>query len=138
MITLDASLLIAYQNVHHAHHEEATGFLRDVAGQWLLTHFLNLAEILVGGARVGQEQQMLADVHAMGVTVAEPAEGDPSRLARLRVATGLKLPDCCALDTALSAGSVLAAVDHSLAAAAGARHLTVVPDRGPGAADPPG
>ncbi|MHA6800325.1 type II toxin-antitoxin system VapC family toxin [Bounagaea algeriensis] len=128
MITLDAGLVIAHLNPYDAHHQAATTYLRDSAGEPLCIHSLNLAEVLIGGVRAGRGQEMLSDLHALGVRVADRAEGEPLRLARLRVTCGLKLPDCCALDTALATESVLATFDDTLARAARAQDITVEPD----------
>lgn len=130
MITLDASLVIAHLNPHDAHHQVATAYLRDQAGERLLIHSLNLAEVLTGGVRNGRGQAMLADLRAIGICVADHTEGEPLRLAALRVECGLKLPDCCALDTAVSNESVLATFDDALAKAARTRHVSVAPDPG--------
>ncbi len=131
MITLDASLVIAHLNPHEPHHQTADAYLRDSAGERLLIHSLNLAEILIGGVRAGRGQEMLSDLHAMGIHVADRDEGEPLRLANLRVTYGLKLPDCCALDTALATESTLATFDDALAQAARALHVTVAPDSRP-------
>ena len=93
----------------------------------LLIHSLNLAEVLVGGVRAGRGQEMLGDIQAVGVRVADSIEGEPLRLATLRAESGLKLPNCCALDTAMVSGSALATFDDALAQAARGRHLTVAP-----------
>lgn len=130
MITLDASLVIAHLNPYDAHHQVATAYLRDTAGERLLIHSLNLAEVLVGGVRAGRGQEMLSDLHAIGIRVADRTEGEPLRLALLRVECGLKLPDCCALDTAVATGSALATFDDALAKAARARRVAVAPDPG--------
>jgi predicted nucleic acid-binding protein len=127
VITLDASLLIAHLSAQDAHHQKATGYLRESAAEGFLVHSLNLAEVLVGGVRAGRGQEMLADLEAIGIQVASRPDGEPLRLARLRAVTGLKLPDCCALDTALHAGSVLATFDVALARAARQHHVTVAP-----------
>lgn len=127
MITLDASVVIAHLHLHDPHHAVATDYLRGIAGELLVMHPLNLAEVLVGGARAGRGQEMLEDLHAIGVRPAEASEGESLRLATLRVRSGLKLPDCCALDTALTAGSALATFDVNLATAARERHVTVTP-----------
>ncbi len=128
MITLDASLLIAHLNPRDPHHDAATSYLRDSAGERLVIHSLNLAEVLIGGVRAGRGQEMLSDLHAIGLRVADRPEGEPLRLANLSVECGLKLPDCCALDTALVTESALATFDDALAGAARKRHVTVVPD----------
>lgn len=127
MITLDASLLIAHLNPRDQHHRAATEFLRDSAGEELVIHSLNLAEVLVGGVRAGRGQEMLTDLEAMGVGVAPRQDGEPLRLANLRAGSGLKLPGCCALDTALTTGSTLATVDDGLGKVARRHHLTVAP-----------
>lgn len=127
MIALDASLLIAHLQSRDPHHEAATDYLREHADQQLLIHSLNLAEVLVGAVKVGRGQELLDDLHAIGVRVAGQHDGEPLRLAALRVETGLKLPDCCALDTALTSESTLATFDEHLAAAARARHVKVGP-----------
>jgi hypothetical protein len=93
-------------------------------------HPLNLAEVLVGGVRIGRGQEMLGDLEAIGIQVAERPDGEPLRLANLRVSTELEMPDCCVLDTALATGSTLATFDDALAAAARRHHLDVAPDAG--------
>ena len=128
MITLDASVVIAHLRPSDAHHRWATAYLHDSVDETVVIHSLNLAEVLVGGVRVGRGQEMADDLVAIGVVVAQRSEGEALRLATLRATTGLKLPDCCALDTALSTGSVLATLDHALARAGRGHRLTVVPE----------
>ncbi len=125
MITLDASVVIAHLQPRDYHHHAATAYLREHADQPLLIHSLNLAEVLIGGVKAGRGHELLDDLHAIGLRVADQREGEPLRLAALRVETGLKLPDCCALDTALTSESTLATFDERLAAAARTRHLMV-------------
>ena len=127
MITLDASVVIAHLQPRDPHHHAATACLRDHAEQPLLIHSLNLAEVLIGGVRAGRGQELLDDLHAIGLQVAERHDGEPLRLAALRVETKLKLPDCWALDTALTSGSTLATFVGRLAAVARTRHLEVGP-----------
>jgi len=127
VITLDASLLIAHLSPNDSHHGTATAYLRNHAGEPLLIHSLNLAEVLVGGVRAGRGQELLNDLHAIGLRVADQYAGESPRLATLRVETGLKLPDCCALDAALTSGSALATFDERLAAVTRTRHLEVGP-----------
>lgn len=136
MITLDASLVIAHLNPSDPHHESATSYLRDTADETLLIHSVNLAEVLIGGVRAGRADEMRADLHAIGIRVAAPSEGEPLRLARLRVESRLRMPDCCALDTALRAESTLATFDDALAKAARSRHITIAPDSDSPAAGP--
>lgn len=127
MITLDANVLIAHLSPHDPHHHVASEYLRTAAGEELVVHSLNLAEVLVGGARLGRGSEMLDDLESIGIRTAIPQKGEALRLATLRVETGLKLPDCCALDTALTSGSTLATFDSALGRAARQRGITVAP-----------
>lgn len=127
MITLDASVVIAHLSPGDPHHRVATRLLRASAGEGFLMHALNLAEVLVGGVGVGRGQEMLADLEAIGIRAAERRDGEALRLATLRATSGLKLPDCCALDTALTNASALATLHEALAKAARERHVTVAP-----------
>jgi len=127
MITLDASVVIAHLQPRDPHHRAATAYLREHADQPMLIHSLNLAEVLIGGVKAGRGQELLDDLHAIGLRVADQRDGEALRLAALRVETGLKLPDCCALDTALTSELTLATFDERLAAAARTRHLKVGP-----------
>lgn len=119
--------MIAHLNPHDAHHKAATTYLWNSAGERLLIHSLNLAEVLVGGVRTGRGEEMLSDLHAVGIRVADRTDGESLRLAHLRAASGLKLPDCCALDTALATDSTLATFDETVAGAARARRVPVAP-----------
>lgn len=128
MIVLDASLVIAHLELRDAHHERASRYLRERADEDFVMHSLNLAEVLVGGAKVGRAEEMLADLRAIGIDVASPVDGEPLRLANLRAKTTLKLPDCCALDVALTMrAAALATFDDALAEAARARGIAVEP-----------
>ena len=120
-------MVIAHLYPHDPHHQAATEFLRESAGEELAIHSLNLAEVLVGGVKAGRGQEMLDDLETIGIRVAERPAGEPLRLAKLRASSGLKLPDCCALDTALATASTLATFDGALAEAARQRHVTVAP-----------
>ncbi|MGI8948178.1 MAG: type II toxin-antitoxin system VapC family toxin [Ornithinimicrobium sp.] len=134
MITLDASVVIAHLSPHDPHHKAAEEYLRGSAAEDMVIHSLNLAEVLVGGVKAGRGQEMLADLEAVGLRVADRPNDAPLRLANLRASSGLKLPDCCALDIALSTASTLATFDDDLAKAARQRHVTVAPG---GAPQPP-
>lgn len=127
MITLDASVVIAHLRSRDPHHAVATDYLHEHADQPMLIHPLNLAEVLVGGVNAGRGQELLDDLHAIGLRPAAPQADEPLRLAMLRVETGLKLPDCCALLTALAHESTLATFDERLARAARVRHVNVGP-----------
>ena len=127
MIVLDASVLIAHLNPLDSHHKAATRLLLDVPPGSLLVHSITLAEVLVGGTRIGRGGQMHADLQAAGVRLADHDEQEPLRLAQLRATTSLKLPDCCVLDTAISNNASLATFDNALATAARQRRVAVLP-----------
>ena len=100
------------------HHEAATEILLGGTPGRMLVHTMTLAEVLVGGVRIGQGASMRDDLHSAGIVVA-PSDGDePLRLAELRVSTGMKLPDCCVLDVAIRNRAALATFDATLAEAA--------------------
>lgn len=118
MIALDASVLIAHLYPFDAHHDAATRVLLDAEPERLLVHAITLAEVLVGGVSSGRGAEMRADLQAAGLRVARQDDDEPLRLAELRVRTGLRLPDCCVLDVAVSNGAALATFDQALATAA--------------------
>ena len=129
MIALDASVLVAHLSPVDAHHAAATDILLTASPGSMLVHPLTLAEVLVGGVRIGRGAAMREDLQAAGVAVVpQDAEG-PLRLAELRVSTGLKLPDCCVPDVALRHCAALATFDAALGAAANGRGVALLPPR---------
>lgn len=127
MIVLDASALIAHLNPSDTHHDVATGILLEAAEEPLLVHALTLAEVLVAGARAGRSAEMWADLLAAGVRLADRDDDEPLRLADLRASAGLKLPDCCVLDAAMTNDASLATFDRALAMAGRRLGIVVIP-----------
>lgn len=127
MIVLDASIVIAHLDPVDPHHRAATELLAEAEVGKLLIHPLTLAEVLVGGVRVGTGAGMREDIRAMGIEVAPLDEDHPLRLAELRVTAKLKLPDCCVLDLSLHRQGALATFDADLAEAASERGIVVLP-----------
>lgn len=125
MIAVDASVLIAHLNPAEAHHHAATEILLAGTPGDLLVHTLTLAEVLVGGVRIGRGASMRDDLQAAGITVASHDDDEPLRLAELRATTGLKLPDCCVLDVAIHHRASLATFGLALAEAARKRGVSV-------------
>ena len=119
MIVLDASVLIAAMTPDDSHHAAAISLLATLdVGSVSLIHSVNLAEVLVGQVLYGLEESAALEIAAAGVeTVATDAQ-TPMRLARLRSATRLSLPDCCVLDVALMTGRSVATFEDRLARAA--------------------
>jgi predicted nucleic acid-binding protein len=127
MIVLDAGVVIAHMSPRDEHHRAATDLLLDLTGDDLVIHPQNLAEVLVGGARVGRAEEMLRDIEAVGVRATAPLEGEPLHLAVLRAERGLKLPDCCAIHTAVSHAADLATFDQGLRSVARSLGVAVRP-----------
>lgn len=125
MIAVDASVLIAHLNPADARHHAATEILLAGTPGDMLVHTLTLAEVLVGGVRIGRGASMRDDLQAAGITVASHDDGEPLRLAELRATTGLKLPDCCVLDVAIHHRASLATFDLALADVARKRGVPV-------------
>ena len=127
MIVLDASVLVAHLSPLDAHHTAATDLLLDRADESWTVHMITLAEVLVGGSKLGKGPEMLADLKASGITLAPRDDDEALRLAELSAATGLKLPDCCVLDAAQTNAAQLATFDKALSTAASQLGVTVIP-----------
>jgi len=127
VIAVDASVLIAHLSSGDSHHEAATAILLDATPGSTLVHTVTMAEVLVGGVRVGRGAAMRDDLRAAGIDVAPHDADEPLRLAELRASTGLKLPDCCVLDVAVRHQASLATFDAALASAARRRDVAVLP-----------
>ena len=123
MIVLDASVLIAHLDASDTHHDAATGLLLDVADEDLVASPLTLAEVLVGPARAGVLDRAEAALRQLSVVPVPLPDDAPVRLATLRAATGLKLPDCCVVLAAEQVGAVVATFDDRLRGVARERGL---------------
>ena len=86
---------------------------------------ITLAEVLVGPARSGALDRATAVLAELGVQDLGLSDVAPSRLAALRAATGLKLPDCCFLLAAEQQQAELATFDSRLASVARERGIRV-------------
>jgi toxin FitB len=125
VIVLDASVLIGHLEPADVRHDRATELLLQSAAIPFASSVVSLAEIYVGAERAGRLADAQRAVSLLGVTpLPLPADIGP-RLAQLRVATSLKLPDCCVLEAAERHGATLATFDGALAAHARRLGLTV-------------
>ena len=97
MIVLDASVLIAYLDANDLHHETAEMLLAREIDDELAVNPLTLAEVLVGPARDGRLESVLAVLDDLEITTLSFPADAAVRLARLRVTTQLRIPDCCVL-----------------------------------------
>lgn len=125
---LDASVVIAHLESADDHHRRATDMLLDHREDEFAVSAVTLAEVLVGALRAGHGEEVrsaLAELQVRTLGLDPEAAWD---LARLRVRTGLKLPDCCVLFAAGAQPSAqLATFDIRLAAAADALGICVAP-----------
>jgi predicted nucleic acid-binding protein len=126
VIVLDANVVIAFLDGSDALHPRADGLLKRHPDDELVVHTLNLAEVLVRGARLGRAHEMMAHLESIGVQPFEGSPGEALLLAELRAGTGLRLPDCCALMTAIVTGAPLATFDKRLDATAAKRGVRVL------------
>ena len=126
MIVLDASVLIAYLDSDDGHHSRADALLAREIDDDFAINSLTLAEILVVPARDDRMDQVRATLEALEVRELPFPPAAAVTLAQLRVATRLKLPDCCVLLAAQDAGGRLASFDDQLRRAAAARGLVVL------------
>jgi predicted nucleic acid-binding protein len=119
MIVLDASVLIAYITRDDAHRRVADELIGHAlrTAQGLLVTPVTLAEVLVAPTREGRLDAVLAELSDLGV-VEVPSPQGAALLARLRVDTGLKLPDCIVLLTVMDQKCTLATFDDRLRRAA--------------------
>jgi predicted nucleic acid-binding protein len=117
VIVLDARMLIAVLDADDPHHAAALATLESQPDD-LAVNTLNLAEVAVGPARAGRLRTVHDVVDALNVVVVPVGSGDWEPLARLRADTGLRLPDCCVLHTALQNEAAVVTFDRRLTRAA--------------------
>ncbi|MGH8997045.1 MAG: type II toxin-antitoxin system VapC family toxin [Acidimicrobiales bacterium] len=125
MIVLDASVLIGYLDGDDAHHRAAEALLAAAVDNEIGVNQLTLAEVLVVPARDGRLEAVLEAMRDLEVVELAFPPDAASRLAHLRVATGLKMPDCCVLLSAEVADATVASFDDRLLEAAETRGRAV-------------
>ena len=112
MTVVDASVLIAFLDPNDAHHETAVDLLANMDPP-LIVDPITAAEILVAPLRNGVADAVWADLIAIGVEI-DRTPIDSWQLARIRVDTGCKLPDCCVLASAATHRAGIATLDERL------------------------
>ena len=85
---------------------------------------LTLAEVLVGPVRAGRADLAGEALRQLGVEAVALNADAPRDLAELRVRTQLRLPDCCVLLAARTAGRYVVTFDDRLHRAAAELGLT--------------
>ena len=126
MIVLDASVLIAHFRVADALHERATRLLDEHAAEGFVMSVVTRAEVLVQPARtgrIGEAERALDDLEIQVIALPDTAAAS---LALLRAETGLRMPDCCVLQTAELRRAGLATFGSRLAGAASARGVSTL------------
>lgn len=118
MIVLDASVVIAFFDAMDAHHAGARAFLRDHVQRSLLISPVTKAESLVNPMRAGRIDEASAMLDALGVEEVPLGSDAAVWLARLRIQSGSKLPDCCVLLAAQQRGASIATFDNRLRSSA--------------------
>lgn len=126
MIVLDASVLIAYLDGDDDHHPAAESLLARAIDDDLGANPLTLAEVLVAPVRDDRLEPVLVALRELEVTELPFPPDTDTRLARLRVTTGLRMPDCCVLLAAEDLSGTLASFDERLTQAAEDRNVLVL------------
>jgi predicted nucleic acid-binding protein len=129
VIVLDASVLIAYLAEDDPHHQRSRRIL--AADDQFMAHSITLAEAFVKGERENRLDEVAEAFEGLAIAEADRMGHEPRRLARLRVQTGLKIPDCCVLmladaQDAVQANAFLATFDARLAQVARQRGIVVL------------
>lgn len=121
---LDANILIAVLDPADALHRRAADLVVRSAGVPLRAAELTIAECLVTPARAGLEDRAASRLRVIGVRPLTLKECSVD-LARIRAATGLKMPDAAVLLAAERTGDHLATFDTRLGRAARDRGVVV-------------
>jgi len=112
-VILDAGVAIALRSPQDPHAEAARAIV--LAAEELVIHPVTLAEALVAPARAGVAARVRDHlIDGLGVVIWDPDAEEPLRVAELRAATRIALPDCYVLQLAEQSGHALASFDHRL------------------------
>ena len=103
----DSDVVIGFLNADDAHHGDAVELVREALapGTRRMLSAVNYSEILIGPIKAGKEARDRVE-HMLGQFAIEVVTVDMAfakRAAAVRARTGLKLPDACALATAIHA-----------------------------------
>jgi predicted nucleic acid-binding protein len=125
VIILDASVLIGHFEPADLHHATATALLKAQMTDTFAASVVTLAEVYVGAFRAGQADRLDALLTQLAIRSLELPADAADRLGELRATTGLKMPDCCVLYTAVRHNAAIATCDDTLAKRAKNIGLTV-------------
>ncbi|HLI59362.1 MAG TPA: PIN domain-containing protein [Solirubrobacteraceae bacterium] len=119
---VDASVLLAHFDARDPHAAEAREILAEA--DELAASTITLAECLVGAVAAGRLEEALQAIADLEIAEVPLPRGSAATLARLRVETGLRMPDCCVLHAAaVSQANAVATRDDRLRRAAQASGL---------------
>jgi len=130
-ITADANVVIAYLESTHICHEQSVALLDSYDIIWV--HPINMAEVLVGLPSARDRATTLADLLEAGYRFPDLRSAVELRnavlaLADLRASVKVKMPDACALATAIEKSTPLATYDVALRNAATKIGVTTEPN----------
>ncbi|QGK71302.1 PIN domain-containing protein [Allosaccharopolyspora coralli] len=123
MIVLDADVIIAHFDASNVHHERAETLLTREIGEDFGANPLTLAEVLVVPARDNRLETVRTALRELEVQELPFPDDTAVKLAELRAATGLKMPDCCVLLTAEHCAARVASFDDRVIQAAITRNV---------------
>nr|WP_281497072.1 PIN domain-containing protein [Ornithinimicrobium sp. F0845] len=117
---MDASVLIAWLDPQDGHHHSVLSDLHEAAREQWAISALTLAEVMT---RAAADEELLAAVGEavadLELVVVPLGDEDAEALARLRAASGLRMPDCCVLLVASTLGGRVLSTDTQLVRRAG-------------------
>jgi predicted nucleic acid-binding protein len=117
-VALDAGVVIGLYNDQDAHHEWAVKFMFQTTAKKLHISSLNYGEISVSPVRSGVEDKFFRGIGGLHLEIEPIESSDTLQLAKLRVETGLRMTDVCAIQLAIKNDCPLATTDKSVAKAA--------------------
>jgi len=126
MIVLDANVLIGLLDPADANHAAAERLLLAHASEQFALSVLTFTEFLIRPTALGLASTAEAFVANMGVVVSPLLVDDARQLARMRTASGLKLPDAVVLWLAQASSAKVMTMDGQLAGTAAALGIDVV------------
>ena len=118
-------MLIGHFEPADLHHAQATALLKAHLTDTFASSVVTLAEVYVGAWRAGQGDRLEQLLAQLAISSLELPADAAHRLGELRATTGLKMPDCCVLYSAVRHDAAIATFDDTLAKRANEIGLTV-------------
>ena len=115
IVVFDASALIALFSESDTHHAWAIEAFRQTVEYDYQISALTLAEVLVHPTKLGVEKRVMDNIQSLGMEVMPLHSESAAPVAKLRVLSGLKMPDVVVLNQALAVGASIVTADQTLA-----------------------